>query len=338
MPQRSAGYELVRQYLEKFPDAASRTIAETLWKKHCEVWPTFNACRLAVRRARGNQGEYQRNNVSDKSKFRPNQPGDGNPFGTIPQGMTEFEEWAPVCYDGPLKALVLCDIHVPYHHRESLTLALQRGLDEKCDFVLLNGDILDCYSVSRWEKDPRKRNFKRELKRCRLLLASIREAFPDAKIVYKIGNHEERWESYMKTKAPEILGIKQFRLERLLRFEKFGVECVTDKRPIRLGQLNVLHGHEYRFAISNPVNPARGLFLRGHRHAICGHFHQSSHHGEKDLEQKVTSCWSTGCLCDMHPDYMPLNKWNHGFMVVTIDDTGAFRVNNFRIIEGKVWE
>ena len=49
------------------------------------------------------------------------------------------------------------------------------------------------------------------------------------------------------------------------------------------------------------------------------------------------ACWSTGCLCDLHPRYMPLNKWNHGFAIVDLDTAGGFSVRNFRIIDGKVY-
>jgi len=34
---------------------------------------------------------------------------------------------------------------------------------------------------------------------------------------------------------------------------------------------------------------------------------------------------------------MPLNKWNHGFAVVTLDEKGSFTVDNKRIIDGRAW-
>jgi hypothetical protein len=34
---------------------------------------------------------------------------------------------------------------------------------------------------------------------------------------------------------------------------------------------------------------------------------------------------------------MPLNKWNHGFAIVDLDDNGTdFEVRNKRILKGKV--
>jgi hypothetical protein len=48
-------------------------------------------------------------------------------------------------------------------------------------------------------------------------------------------------------------------------------------------------------------------------------------------------CWSTGCLCDLRPEYARYAKWNHGHAVVNVEPDGQFQVQNFRITaEGKV--
>lgn len=54
-------------------------------------------------------------------------------------------------------------------------------------------------------------------------------------------------------------------------------------------------------------------------------------------EIQVTGTWSTGCLCDLHPDYAPLNKWNHGFAFVEVFNGGKFEVQNLFISDGKVY-
>ena len=54
------------------------------------------------------------------------------------------------------------------------------------------------------------------------------------------------------------------------------------------------------------------------------------------LDGKVVTTWSTGCLSELHPGYMPVNKWNHGFAVIRVDENGDFEVDNLRIIKVKV--
>jgi len=260
----------------------------------------------------------------------------GEWVGQVPTALEHFKDWQPVQFDGPLKCLILSDVHIPFHDKKAVQLALKYGQNRRANFVLLNGDILDFFSISRWEKDPRQRNFPKEVDMGKRFLQIVRGCFPNADIVFKEGNHEERWEACLRTRCADFLGIPEFDWDEVYKLSELDIQRVGDKRPVRLGKLNVIHGHEYNFAISNPVNPARGFFLRCKNHVIGGHFHHTSEHSEKTLEQKVLSAWSTGCLCSPHPDYKPLNNWNHGFAFVTIDKQGMFRVENKKIIQGRV--
>lgn len=192
-------------------------------------------------------------------------------------------------------------------------------------------------TISRWQTDPGLRDFPGEVLAIKKFLGGLRKNFPKARIIYKHGNHEERYSVFMQHKCPEFLGLEQFEWGNVFSLPENKVELVHQKRPITLGKLNVIHGHEYSFNISNPVNPARGLFLRGKCHAICGHFHQTSQHSEKTLEQSVVSSWSTGCLCDLNPEYRPMNNWNLGFAYCETSADGAFEVHNVRVIGGKVY-
>jgi len=213
---------------------------------------------------------------------------------------------------------------------------VQHGIDSGCDCVILVGDFMDFYACSFWEKDPRQRDFAGELKMGREMLKSIREAFPGKQIIYKLGNHEERYERWMIAKAPELLGVEDFQIQKLLRLDELNIRIMDYRAPITLGKLNIIHGHEFGKTMTNPVNPSRGLFLKGKSNSICGHYHQTSSHNEKTIEQKIIGSWSSGCLCDMHPDYAPMNNWNHGFIEVEMDGDD-FTVHNYKILNGKIY-
>ena len=79
------------------------------------------------------------------------------------------------------------------------------------------------------------------------------------------------------------------------------------------------------------------LFLKAKTSCFQGHNHQTSEHTEPTLTGKMVTTWSLGCLCELHPAYMPLNRWNHGFAIV---DLGAnkddFEFRNKRIFNGKI--
>jgi predicted phosphodiesterase len=328
---------VVKKLVALYPKASTKTLARIAYKENPALFMSLETARSAFRYYLGTNGSENRAAASDKSIFR--KPGvSGDPFGKLPKPRQCFAGgWSAVSFSGPLRALILSDIHIPYFDETALKSALKYGVDNQADFVLLNGDIADCFSVSKWENDPRERDFAAEVESVKQFLSVLRETFPKAKIVYKLGNHEERYIRYMSLKAPELLGVPDFELRSIYKLDDFDVQLIDGMRPIQLGKLNVLHGHEYRFNISNPVNPARGFFLRAKVHCLGGHLHQSSQHSEKNLEGKVVSTWSTGCLCDLHPDYRPLNPWNHGFAFVEVESDGIFDVRNLKIIDGKIY-
>lgn len=331
-PQRQIALDLI----DRFPKAGSKTLARMALRDNPSVYPSMNAADCQIRRLRGQQGDWHRKKIAPECS-RPRKAPSLDPFGKIPEGLTHFEDWQALKISGPAKALILSDIHIPYHDKPALMAALEWAKKASPNLILLNGDIADFFSVSFWEKDPRERDFKNEVDTTKEFLQALRKQWPRARIIFKEGNHEERWTRYMFCKAPEVLGLPEFETSAVLGLDTLGIESVGEKRPIKLGDLNVIHGHEYRFAIQNPVNPARGLFLRAKAYALCGHFHQSSYHPEKTVEEKVIACWSAGCLCDMHPDFMPLNKWNHGFAFVDVAANGKFEVSNLFISGGRVW-
>lgn len=229
----------------------------------------------------------------------------------------------------------LSDIHFPYHDEEALTAALIHVNEWNPDCLLLGGDIIDCYHLSNFEKDKRQRSFKYELDILKSFFIQIRDQFPKIRIIYKIGNHEERYEKQILQNIPELIELEYFHFENVIEASKYGIEVVKNKRIIKAGRLNICHGHELPRGMAAPVNPARGFFLRTKSSTIGGHHHQSSEHVENNLNGEIIGAWSVGCLCDLYPHYMPINKWNHGFAL--IENYGDdFRVDNKKIIKGKV--
>lgn len=239
---------------------------------------------------------------------------------------------------GPARVGILSDIHVPYHDDAVIELALRHLKKLNIDTLILNGDTMDFFGLSKFQKDPRQINFASEIAQGKQFLDACRAIFPKARIIFKWGNHDTRFENYLILKAPELLSVPDFQMCNVLGFEELGIEEVKDDRPIAVGKLNVIHGHEYKFSISNPVGAARGIFMRANVHSLCGHFHQSSSYSKRNLEQKVISCFSTGCLCQINPEYRRLNDWCHGFAFCELDAEDGFSVHNYRIFEGRIYE
>ena len=137
----------------------------------------------------------------------------------------------------------------------------------------------------------------------------------------------------MKTLGAKIFGLVS--LAEKLEAKESGIEIVESRQMMKVGKLHVIHGHELGRSVFSPVNPARGLYLKAKKSALCAHYHQTSEHVEKNLDDKIESCWTIGCLCYMKPDYSPVNKWNHGFAEI-VEDDGMYAVKNYKIVNGKV--
>lgn len=328
----------VERYLndENYRHLPNLTLAKLLFAKENPVFNSVDHARSTIRRARGNAGNAGKKSATHQSKAAEHATklNIANPFHLPASDETIYEQF--ILPKSATRILLLSDVHVPYHNIKALSAAIDFGIKNDANTIIFNGDTLDCYQLSRFQKDPRKRSFADELESCRDLLRVFRQLFDGVPIYFKLGNHEERFENYMKTRAPELLGNPEFELKNLLRSGELGITFIGDKRIIRAGKLNILHGHEFGQSIFSPVNPARGYYNRAKANVICGHNHQSSNHSENNLDGNVVTTWSTGCLCELNPAYLPINKWNHGFAFVTIDDNANFYVDNMKIIDGKI--
>ena len=321
---------MVKQLLTHFPNTPTLTLAKKAYEMHPVLWSDLEACRSMIRFYRGANGKKSRKGVAlsprefSKELF--------NPF-NLPE--SDEAEYLPYLLpDMITKILWLSDVHVPYHSIEAVTAALEVGVMEQVDCIFLGGDFMDFYAISSYEKDPRKRSFMEELAMGKKMLLRIREVFPDQAIFFMVGNHEERLEKYMRVKAPELLDCEAFQIEELLNLSALDIHVIKDKRVVKAGDLTLMHGHEFGRG-SGGVFPARSLLNKTHTSAICGHWHRPSDFAVNDVQGNVIRSYSTGCLCELHPEYMPLNDWQHGCAVISIDE-GKASVQNLRIKNGRV--
>jgi predicted phosphodiesterase len=323
--------EIIREFLKKYPSHPNLTIARLIYKKHPSTFTNVDNVRSLIRVAKGQHGNKSRKDSTNKSLFTT--PGKLNPF-DLPESYAEKFEPYEIKQS---KGLIISDLHFPYQDNKAITEALKYGLEKKVNFILINGDLLDFAAISRHERDWRQRLPHEEFEAVRKFLNTLRKTFPNAKIIFKLGNHDERWEKWLFVKAPELFDDPEFKLEVRLKLGELKIDIVKDKQPIKIGKLTVLHGHELAGG-SGGVNPARAAFLKTLDSVLIGHFHKTSQHTEASMYGDVLSVNSQGCLCGMHPHYMPVNKWNHGFCYVEHNlKTGDYLLHNLKIIKGKVF-
>lgn len=327
--------DIVRQYRLKYPDMPSLKLARIIYKENNLLYRDVENIRNALRYVEGKSGKKSKRNYIKNSSFYMKESRPKNPY-NLPESHQEKRE-PFILPKGCDNILLISDIHIPYHDIEAVTLALEYGQKEKVNTIFINGDLIDNHQVSKFESNPKKRSVKQEFDATKAFLVSLRLAFPDASIYWLKGNHCIRWEKFLLMKVREIWDDPYFTLEERLRLNEEKIVMIDDKTLVKAGKLSITHGHHVFKGVFSPVNPARGAFLRAKQSVIVGHLHRSSYHPEVDLDGKVIGCWSTGCLCELKPDYSPLvSNSQHGFAHILVEGNGDFTVKNYQIINGKI--
>lgn len=317
---------VVREYRDKYPDFPNLKLARIIYEENKQLFNNVEAIRSQIRMIEGNNGKQR---VIQTHK-RPPRP--FNPYKIPESDETGFK---PYEINGHKRILGLFDIHAPYHSITAITAALDYAKKEKPDAVVIGGDLFDFHGLSKYMKDPRKKNFAEELNVGVELLKAIQRIIK-APIYFKLGNHDERYQHYLWMKLGELQGVDDFELKNLIAKRISGVELIDEKRIVKANDLNIIHGHEFASSIISPVNIARGLYLRAKANSICGHHHRTSEHTEQDMNGRIVTAWSVGCLSELHPSYMPINSWNHGFCLIDLHGKKEFEVRNKRIWKGQV--
>lgn len=312
--------KFAEELVKRYPDKPTQTLGRLLLAEHPKLYPTLSVARQRIREAKITLGI----------------PNLGVTTYKIPK--TSPEDWSPVTIDTKCKIASLSDIHIPYHDIEAISQVIKFLKKYKPSIIILNGDIADFYTVSHYDKNPEKRDAVEEMKILTEFMLYIQQEFPKARLIFKEGNHEERWDKYIWKASPLMYKLPQIRLRGALELmhkertnKKYKWEYVGEQRPIMAGKLPILHGHELPKGISSPVNMARGAFMRTMHSVLVGHGHRSSHHVESNMFHKEVACWSQGCLCHLYPAYARINKWNHGFATIEVSKDSNFQVKNYRV-------
>lgn len=216
------------------------------------------------------------------------------------------------------KVAILNDIHTPFEDKHALGAVMNGIKYMKPNKVILLGDIVDFYSISRFDKNPeRELHLKEEIETNYDMLQTFMKYVPkDCEVTYVPGNHENRLDNYIVKRAPELHWVPGLKWFEILKLKKLGIKHI-DKRWM-----------EYRGVMFSHLNKsnkyggytAKNLGTDFNRPIVHSHSHKEGHvrHGNLEFHDN-------GCLCDLNPEYMSEagpSVWNHSFMVIDyIGDT-----------------
>lgn len=329
--------EIVKEYLDKYPpDFPNLTLARIIYSANVSSFRNIEDARGEIRRVLGKNGK-RKDKVHDAYKRKDDKT--RTPY-TLPETWADERKVfkLPV---GCNKIGFISDLQVPFHDVQAIETAFTWLKNKGINTLFINGDFLDFYQLSNFQKDPRKRDFKQEYYEILQTLEYVRNFFRDEIIYYNISaNHELRYERYMMIKSPELLSLQlpESNLEDLLKLSSFNIIPLKNHHHILIGKLPVVHGHTLFKGQTSPVSTARTVWMKAKSSAIASHCHQVSEYTVRvPFSDDIQTCWTTGCLMDLNVEYnIHGNNYAHGFAYIETDKDGSYRVDNKRIFKGRV--
>ena len=237
------------------------------------------------------------------------------------------------------RVLVLSDVHIPYHDHGALAVAMAFAKAWKPTLVVLNGDILDAHQISTHPKNASNViTFQDEINEVRQFLRAIKRDHSKARIVYTMGNHEDRLERYLVNHSPELSSVQRLSLCELLDFAEIGIEFIDKRSKLRVGPVEIFHGTAVRAHAGNSV---RAHMLRRGGGVVMGHTHRMATIARTD-RHGVHWGVENGHLSDPDPSWTLDPDWQQGF--TTIEVVGGLvsivqrHITDGRLLaDGKLW-
>lgn len=248
-------------------------------------------------------------------------------------------------------AFLYGDSHFPFQDDGVLSIAQAIVEDTEPDFIVHMGDLLDCYNLSRFDKDPdRKENQQDEIDQARVHLATMRLASPRSRFILQEGNHEARlkttlWNlegpasvlagltAFKKAMTwPALLGLDELRIE----FVPYGEQSKRRELP----KFILKHG---TVVSAKSAATAAKEQARYNKSGASGHVHRLGQYHHRDANG--SHVWiETGCTCRLDPEYTVDPDWQSGMVFLTFDaETGAVApeivecTNGLGVFRGKTY-
>jgi hypothetical protein len=198
--------------------------------------------------------------------------------------------------------------------------------------VILNGDIFDGSTISRWPRIgwDNKPTVKEELDTCIARVDEIEAACGKARRIWTLGNHDARFETKLAATSPEYQGVKGFALKD--HFPNW-MPCWS----VWVNDLVVKH------RLANGLHAVYNNTLKSGRSICTGHLHSlkttpwTDYNGTRYGVDSGTLAEPYGEQFTDYTEDAPLN-WRSGFVVFTFHEGKLMPPELVEVIdEGVVW-
>lgn len=213
-----------------------------------------------------------------------------------------------------IKTFVLSDIHIPFQDEQTLKNVFNCIVDNQPQYIILLGDIIDCYSISRFTKRPNKyRNLQQELDIFYDIFLQLKKDIPNTEIHYIFGNHENRLEKIILDN-PGLFNLQALNPESLFRLDELNI--IFHRTKFKINDFIFYHGDAIRKDSSYTAKAE--FYDHKMQSGISAHTHRLGSY-YTSYEQKPTFWFENGCLCNLEPDYLndpDKANWQQGFTII----------------------
>lgn len=223
------------------------------------------------------------------------------------------------------KTMWLFDSHYP--HNIPITNLLHFANDFQPHIFGFGGDNWSLDVISHWQEDRFKNwgmdnviaSFNKEAAGFREHIRLFREAMPNTKFVYLLGNHE-LWLEHFANKFPQT---QKPTIQSVLGDVAQGMDFVPHGGFYQIGKIHFCHGDQF-----GTENPPKQALMRTGKNIVFGHWHshkqwpQFSMIDETDKHQAI----QVPCYAKLAPDYLKgrPHDWSNGFFTACIKESGNF--------------
>lgn len=240
-------------------------------------------------------------------------------------------------------AVLYGDTHVPFQDDAALKVVQAVIRDVRPDILVHMGDLVDCWQISRFDKDPSRLDTLQEnIDAARAHLHQMATIAPQAQRVLLEGNHEARlhkvvWRMENPSRELARLTAVQQALQwpNLLQLDGIGWRWVSEREQSRTKVLP--HGiTKHGTAVRKWSGwSAKAEWEKYGRSGFSGHTHRLGYFVHRDHNGHAS--WiETGCTCKLDAEYGVDFDWGHGCVVVTWSQDGFIQNTEFvSIREGR---
>lgn len=243
-------------------------------------------------------------------------------------------------------SVVLGDEQEPYSDAYVIEAVLAFLEKTQPEVIIHLGDVMDLPTISRHKDNP---EWGAPVQECinagYLRLRSYREAAPDARILFMVGNHDERLRNELLLRAERMYNVRPadipgepeaiaaYSPRHLLRLDELGIEFINPQGGYAHAQVNLSTELGVRHGWLTGENTAGKTLDRLGHSIIVGHTHHQRISQKTvfnlDGQPHVLTAAEAGTLSQIESGlgYVVNPNWQHGCVTAQVWDDGSFHLD-----------